>query len=167
MPSRQRRFQPLHMPALDRVNSRRLSQIAAQNEAQRRRPPLGIDRWHKFIRLINNDTLHRSVGSKFPQPVQPYRAAIAYPPTSSSAQRSRVNATCGVDRLQGLRLANAVMAKKEIKPRRLAAAEDAEKWREAFVRYLRSECHLAENSVVAYERDLRRFFEWLRGRRIA
>src|SRR6188508_424333 len=41
------------------------------------------------------------------------------------------------------------MAKKEIKPRRLAAAEDAEKWREA------------------YERDLRRFFEWLRGRRIA
>ena len=59
------------------------------------------------------------------------------------------------------------MAKKEIKPRRLAAAEDAEKWREAFVRYLRSECHLAENSVVAYERDLRRFFEWLRGRRIA
>jgi integrase/recombinase XerD len=59
------------------------------------------------------------------------------------------------------------MAKKEIKPRRLAAAEDAEKLREAFVRYLRSECHLAENSVVAYERDLRRFFEWLRGRRIA
>src|SRR4029453_4935422 len=57
--------------------------------------------------------------------------------------------------------------RKEIKPRRLAAAEDAEKWREAFVRYLRSECHLAENSVVAYERDLRRFFEWLRGRRIA
>jgi integrase/recombinase XerD len=34
------------------------------------------------------------------------------------------------------------------------------------VRYLRSECHLAENSVVAYERDLRRFFDWLRGRRV-
>ena len=57
--------------------------------------------------------------------------------------------------------ASTAMAKKEIKPRRLAAAEDAEKLREAFVRYLRSECHLAENSVVAYERDLRRFFEWL------
>jgi integrase/recombinase XerD len=57
--------------------------------------------------------------------------------------------------------------RKEIKPRRSAAAEDAAKWREAFVRYLRSECHLAENSVVAYERDLRRFFQWLRGRRIA
>lgn len=57
--------------------------------------------------------------------------------------------------------------RKEIKPRRLAAAEDAAKWREAFTRYLRTECHLAENSVVAYERDLRRFFDWLRGRRIA
>jgi integrase/recombinase XerD len=57
--------------------------------------------------------------------------------------------------------------RKEIKPRRLAAAEDAAKWREAFTRYLRSECHLAENSVVAYERDLRHFFDWLRGRRIA
>jgi integrase/recombinase XerD len=57
--------------------------------------------------------------------------------------------------------------RKEIKPRRLAAAEDAERWRESFTRYLRSECHLAENSVAAYERDLRRFFEWLRGRRIA
>jgi integrase/recombinase XerD len=59
------------------------------------------------------------------------------------------------------------MAKKEIKPRRLAAAEDAARWREAFVRYLRTECHLAENSVVAYERDLRHFFDWLCGRRIA
>jgi integrase/recombinase XerD len=57
--------------------------------------------------------------------------------------------------------------RKEIKPRRLAAAEDAARWCESFVRYLRSECHLAENSVAAYERDLRRFFDWLRGRRIA
>jgi integrase/recombinase XerD len=57
--------------------------------------------------------------------------------------------------------------RKEIKPRRLAAAEDAARWCESFGRYLRTECHLAENSVVAYERDLRRFFAWLRGRRIA
>jgi integrase/recombinase XerD len=48
----------------------------------------------------------------------------------------------------------------------MAAAENAARWREAFVRYLRTECHLAENSVLAYERDLRRFFEWLHGRRI-
>jgi len=56
--------------------------------------------------------------------------------------------------------------RKEIQPRRMAAAENAARWREAFVRYLRSECHLAENSVLAYQRDLRRFFDWLRGRRI-
>jgi integrase/recombinase XerD len=56
--------------------------------------------------------------------------------------------------------------RKEIKPRRLAAEENASRWREGFIRYLRSECHLAENSVAAYERDLRRFFDWLRGRRI-
>jgi integrase/recombinase XerD len=56
--------------------------------------------------------------------------------------------------------------RKQIQPRRMAAAENAARWREAFVRYLRSECHLAENSVLAYERDLRRFFEWLRGQRI-
>jgi integrase/recombinase XerD len=48
----------------------------------------------------------------------------------------------------------------------MAASENAARWREAFVRYLRTECHLAENSVLAYERDLRRFFAWLTGRRI-
>jgi integrase/recombinase XerD len=56
--------------------------------------------------------------------------------------------------------------RKQIKPRRVAAAENAARWREAFVRYLRSECHLAENTVLAYDRDLRRFLEWLGGRRI-
>ncbi|HEX2474800.1 MAG TPA: site-specific integrase, partial [Lacipirellulaceae bacterium] len=56
--------------------------------------------------------------------------------------------------------------RKQITPRRVAVAESAARWREAFVRYLRTECHLAENSVLAYERDLRRFFDWLRGRRI-
>jgi integrase/recombinase XerD len=57
--------------------------------------------------------------------------------------------------------------RKQIKPRRAAAAEDAAKWREAFVRYLRSECHLADNTVLAYDRDLRRFLEWLGTRRFA
>jgi integrase/recombinase XerD len=56
--------------------------------------------------------------------------------------------------------------RKQIKPRRVAAAEHAARWREAFVRYLRSECHLAENTVVAYDRDLRRFLDWLGARRI-
>jgi integrase/recombinase XerD len=56
--------------------------------------------------------------------------------------------------------------RKNVKPRRMAAAEHAARWREAFARYLRSECHLAENTVVAYDRDLRRFFLWLGSRRI-
>ncbi len=34
---------------------------------------------------------------------------------------------------------------------------------ERFGDYLRSECHLAENTAVAYLRDLRRFAQWLQG----
>ena len=36
----------------------------------------------------------------------------------------------------------------------------------AFINYLRSECHLAENTVMAYTRDLARFERWLAGRRV-
>jgi len=39
-------------------------------------------------------------------------------------------------------------------------------WIDAFADYLRSECHLAENTILAYTRDLRRFDLWL-GRRDA
>jgi len=56
--------------------------------------------------------------------------------------------------------------RKQIKPRREVAAENAARWRESFVRYLRSECHLSENTVQAYDRDLRRFVAWLANRRI-
>ncbi len=59
-----------------------------------------------------------------------------------------------------------VSRRKQIKPRRQTAAEHAARWREAFARYLRSECQLAENTVLAYDRDMRRFFAWLGGRRI-
>ncbi len=37
-------------------------------------------------------------------------------------------------------------------------------WVDAFIGYLQSECHLSANTVAAYGRDLRRFYEWL-GRR--
>ncbi len=37
-------------------------------------------------------------------------------------------------------------------------------WLEAFVAYSASECHLSENTVAAYRRDLRRFFQWLGNR---
>ena len=33
--------------------------------------------------------------------------------------------------------------------------------------YLRTECHLAANSIAAYRRDLARFGEWLSGRTAA
>lgn len=39
-------------------------------------------------------------------------------------------------------------------------------WVKAFADYLRSECHLADNTVAAYRRDLRRFVEWLGPRKI-
>jgi integrase/recombinase XerD len=39
-------------------------------------------------------------------------------------------------------------------------------WLGAFTTYVAGECHLAENTVAAYHRDIRRFFEWLAGRRI-
>jgi integrase/recombinase XerD len=35
---------------------------------------------------------------------------------------------------------------------------------ESFARYLQNECHLAENTVLAYRRDLRAFARWLDGR---
>ena len=39
-------------------------------------------------------------------------------------------------------------------------------WIEAFAGYLRSECHLSANTVMAYRRDLRRFYVWLARRAI-
>lgn len=40
-------------------------------------------------------------------------------------------------------------------------------WAESFVNYLRSECHLADNTVSAYQRDINRFRQWLGDRSIA
>lgn len=39
-------------------------------------------------------------------------------------------------------------------------------WIGGFIDYARSECHLSDNTVLAYRRDLRRFFSWLAGRKI-
>ena len=41
---------------------------------------------------------------------------------------------------------------------------DLGSWYEQFPGYLRSQCHLADNTVRAYERDLRRFRDWLGNR---
>ena len=40
-------------------------------------------------------------------------------------------------------------------------------WLDAFVAYAAGECHLSENTVAAYRRDLRDFFIWLQRRSIA
>ncbi|MBN2476101.1 MAG: site-specific tyrosine recombinase XerD [Pirellulales bacterium] len=52
------------------------------------------------------------------------------------------------------------------RPRPPKARSLSQTWLEAFVEYSAGECHLAENTVAAYRRDLTRFFEWLAGRGI-
>ncbi len=37
-------------------------------------------------------------------------------------------------------------------------------WQQKFIDYLRSECHLADNTVQAYGRDIKRLMSWLSGR---
>ena len=37
-------------------------------------------------------------------------------------------------------------------------------WVDAFLNYIRTECHLSANTLAAYGRDLRRFRDWLGGR---
>ncbi len=48
---------------------------------------------------------------------------------------------------------------KVVKPK--LQGEAAVRWSAAFVDYIRSECHLADNTVQAYQRDIRRFQQWL------
>src|SRR5690606_33651149 len=42
----------------------------------------------------------------------------------------------------------------------------ADKWRDAFLEYLRAECRSSPNTVAAYARDTQRFLEWLGERRL-
>lgn len=41
-----------------------------------------------------------------------------------------------------------------------------ERWLASFVLYIKNECHLAENTVEAYRRDLERFSTWLGNRQV-
>lgn len=45
-----------------------------------------------------------------------------------------------------------------------AAVPVSTNWHEKFTGYLRTECHLAENTVAAYGRDLNRLVTWLAGK---
>lgn len=60
------------------------------------------------------------------------------------------------------------MAKRQTKLQMLRESESPAKssqpnqtLREEFLEYLRGECHLAENTIAAYGRDLLKFFDWL------
>jgi integrase/recombinase XerD len=57
--------------------------------------------------------------------------------------------------------------RKLLRPAAVAPGAVTGRWIDSFVNYLRSECHLAENTVAAYHRDLQRFYAWLAGRRLA
>ena len=84
--------QPFHVPAFDRVNAKRLAQIAPQVRAKQDRPPLRIHGRHEFIGFVDDDFLHgdpRTCSRKLSQSAQPEDAAIAYPTRTVSAQGKR------------------------------------------------------------------------------
>lgn len=55
--------------------------------------------------------------------------------------------------------------RKLVKPRRLQKPIDSSRrWVDSFINYLRNECHLSHNTVIAYGHDLSTFERWLDGR---
>ena len=60
----------------------------------------------------------------------------------------------------------ALVPKKPLRPRPPVAATISTSYLESFVAYTAGECHLAENTVAAYRRDTRRFFQWLQARAV-
>jgi integrase/recombinase XerD len=53
-----------------------------------------------------------------------------------------------------------------LRPKPPAPIQTTRVWLDAFLDYSAGECHLAENTVAAYGRDLRRLHVWLNGRSI-
>ena len=53
---------------------------------------------------------------------------------------------------------------KKLQP--MNAENTTRRWSAAYTDYLRSECHLAENTVMAYSRDMVRFTKWVGKRSI-
>jgi len=60
----------------------------------------------------------------------------------------------------------ALVPKKPLRPRPPSAAMISTSYLESFIAYVAGECHLAENTVAAYRRDTRRFFQWLQARAV-
>ena len=55
----------------------------------------------------------------------------------------------------------ALVPKKPLRPHPPSAAAISTSYLDSFIAYTAGECHLAENTVAAYRRDTRRFFQWL------
>ena len=53
-----------------------------------------------------------------------------------------------------------------LRPQAIKPAQTSKTWLEAFVDYTAGECHLADNTVAAYHRDLDHFFAWLDHRNV-
>jgi len=51
--------------------------------------------------------------------------------------------------------------RKIVRPKAKSRGTAARRWSSALEEYLRSECRLSENTVMAYRRDLKRFALWL------
>jgi integrase/recombinase XerD len=60
----------------------------------------------------------------------------------------------------------ALIPKKPLRPHPLAAVDISASFQESFIAYIASECHLAENTVAAYRRDTRHFYQWLQARKV-
>ncbi len=56
--------------------------------------------------------------------------------------------------------------RRPLKPKPPAPVQVGRVWLDAFLDYAAGECHLAENTVAAYRRDLKRFVAWLQGRAV-
>ncbi len=54
--------------------------------------------------------------------------------------------------------------RRKLRPQSPSLSHVTRNWEEDFAHYLAAECHLSENTVAAYRRDLRRFLRWLGNR---
>ena len=59
-----------------------------------------------------------------------------------------------------------LLRRKPVRPQPPQARDANRAWVDGFVAYSAGECHLADNTVAAYRRDLLRFLAWLGGRSI-
>lgn len=55
---------------------------------------------------------------------------------------------------------------RRLRPKAMGGTNAIVRWVESYIDYLRSECHLAHNTVLAYGRDMRRFIGWIGSRSV-